>query len=75
MSAPAEQATLDPTIELLRLWSVTTLIDMALGMGPGLVNWIVLLTASFRLAKEISSVRARCPMKPPAKQSPAPVGS
>lgn len=41
MSAPAEQATLDPTIELLRLWSVTTLIDMALGMGPGLVNWIV----------------------------------
>lgn len=27
--------------ELLRLWSVTTLIDMALGMGPGLVNWIV----------------------------------
>lgn len=33
------QATLVPEVE--RFWSVTTLLDMALGMGPGLVNWIV----------------------------------
>ncbi len=29
------------TVEQLRLWSVTTLLKMGLGTGPGLINWIV----------------------------------
>lgn len=34
------------TAEPLNLWSVTTLIDLALGKGPGLINWIVKLVAT-----------------------------
>jgi hypothetical protein len=32
--------------EVLRLWSVTTLIKAALGAGPGLVNWHAEMTGT-----------------------------
>ena len=35
----AEQQTIGGGVELERLWSVTTLLDMALGAGRGLLNW------------------------------------